>query len=106
MTKRTQTHHHRITEHAALYRRQDSAFAEWTAGYCVIAHDDLTQVRAYEMADLLQQRGRVEDKGEVSRCQAAAAQVLGSYAAEWLSTEELAAIHGEGDPYLLMREPG
>ena len=40
----------RIAEQAALYRRHDSLFADWTRGCSVIEHSDLTQVRVYELA--------------------------------------------------------
>ena len=57
---------YRAAERAELYRGKDPAFANWAAGYGAIQHDDLTQVRVYEMADFLVQRGTVQNKGEVS----------------------------------------
>jgi phosphoketolase len=73
---------HRIRERASLYRKQSPVFAEWAAGYGVIEHDDLTQVRVYEMADLLTQRGVVSKKEEVYRILAAADRIAN--AAMWL----------------------
>ncbi len=83
MTTRLESHRHRITELAAICRKQDTAFAEWAAGYGVIRHEDATQVRVYEMVDLLQQRGVVRDKAEVYRCLAAADRLAS--AAMWLT---------------------
>ena len=62
----------RTRELAGLYRKQDPAFAEWAAGYGVIQHTDATQIRIYEMADLLYQRNIVGAKDEVYRRLAAA----------------------------------
>lgn len=73
---------HRIEERAALYRGQNPAFADWAAGYGVIRHTDVTQVRVYEMADLLHQQGRVPDVEAVYRTLAAADRVTS--AAMWL----------------------
>lgn len=39
----------RIARLAADHRADDAAFAQWAAGYGVIAHDPLTQVRVHEM---------------------------------------------------------
>jgi phosphoketolase len=72
----------RIRERASLYRARYPAFAEWAAGYGVIRHEDLTQVRAHEMADLLLQRGTVRKREEVFRLLAAADRVAS--AAMWL----------------------
>ncbi|MFQ6024165.1 MAG: xylulose 5-phosphate 3-epimerase [Acidiferrobacterales bacterium] len=72
----------RVQERAALYRKQDSQFAEWAAGYGVIRHQDITQVRVYEMADLLLQKGTVSDKSTVYRTLAAADRIAS--AAMWL----------------------
>jgi phosphoketolase len=73
---------HRIRERAALYRARYPAFAEWAAGYGVIRHDDLTQVRVHEMANLLQQRGTVRRREDVLRVLAAADRIAS--AAMWL----------------------
>lgn len=72
----------RIRERAALCRRQSPAFAAWAAGYGVIAHEDMTQVRVYERADALVQRGDVGERDEVYRCLAAADRLAS--AAMWL----------------------
>src|ERR1700753_2933710 len=47
----------RLSERAALYRKASPTFAHWAAGYGVIAHSELTQVRVHEMAELLHDRG-------------------------------------------------
>jgi len=47
----------RIDEEAALYRKNDPAFARWAAGYGPIYHSPETQVRIRTMADLLAARG-------------------------------------------------
>src|SRR4030042_2255722 len=47
----------RIDEEAALYRKNDPAFARWAAGYGPIHHSPETQVRIGTMADLLVARG-------------------------------------------------
>ena len=83
MTTRMESHRHRIKELAEIHRGQDPAFAEWAAGYGVIHHEDATQVRVYDMADLLQQRGVVREKAEVYR-RLAAADRLAS-AAMWIT---------------------
>ncbi|MFQ5551164.1 MAG: xylulose 5-phosphate 3-epimerase, partial [Gemmatimonadales bacterium] len=55
---------------------------EWAAGYGVIQHQDITQVRVYEMADLLLQQGAVPDKSTVYRTLVAADRIAS--AAMWL----------------------
>lgn len=83
MTTGTEAHkEHRIRERAALYRKQSPVFANWAAGYGMIQHEDLTQVRVYEMADLLVQRGAVHKKEEVYRILTAADKIAN--AAMWL----------------------
>jgi len=59
---------YRVAKRAELYRERDQVFADWAAGYGAIQHEDITQVRVYEMADLLVQQGTVREKGEVYRC--------------------------------------
>lgn len=55
---------HRISARAAVYRRQDAAFAAWAEGFGVVTHEDLTQIRVYEMIDMLVQRGNVASKAD------------------------------------------
>jgi len=62
----------RVKERAALYRQQSPAFSQWAAGYGVIKHEDLTQVRVYEMADLLNVRDIAKNPDEVFQYLAAA----------------------------------
>jgi len=41
--------HQRISEQAAAHRQADPVFAHWAAGYGVIRHDPLTQIRVHQM---------------------------------------------------------
>lgn len=83
MTTKIELHkQHRIAERAALYRQQDSSFADWAAGYGIVQHDDLTQVRVYEMVDLLMQRRTIQEKEEAYGILGAADKVANS--AMWL----------------------
>lgn len=50
-----------IADQAAADRQADPAFAHWAAGYGVIHHDPLTQVRVRAMVDDLIAQGRVPD---------------------------------------------
>ena len=63
---------YRVAERAALYRRRSPAFAHWAAGYGVLTHDDLTQVRIHELAELFRLRGQVASCDDVFRRLAAA----------------------------------
>lgn len=73
---------HRIQQRAALYRERDAEFARWAEGYGVIGHDDLTQVRIYELIDLLCQRSQCPSPHHGYRLLAAADRVTS--AAMWL----------------------
>src|SRR3546814_13244820 len=53
----------RILELADAYRQADPAFAHWAAGYGVIRHDPLTQLRVRQMVDELVSLGRPPDAG-------------------------------------------
>jgi phosphoketolase len=72
----------RTSERAALYRKSNAAFAHWAAGYGVIVHDDETQVRVHEMAELLHERGRIGRPEDAYVILAAADRVTS--AAMWL----------------------
>src|SRR5690606_29929322 len=48
----------RILELADAHRQADPAFAHWAAGYGVIRHDPLTQLRVRQMVDELVALGR------------------------------------------------
>lgn len=50
-----------IVDLAASQRLTDPAFAHWAAGYGVVRHDPLTQVRVREMMDELVASGRIPD---------------------------------------------
>lgn len=51
----------RIEDLAAAHRQADPAFAHWAAGYGVIRHDPLTQVRVRGMVEGLVALGRMPD---------------------------------------------
>ncbi|MCW5581918.1 MAG: xylulose 5-phosphate 3-epimerase, partial [Luteimonas sp.] len=51
----------RILELADAHRQADPAFAHWAAGYGVIRHDPLTQLRVRQMVDELVALGRTPD---------------------------------------------
>ncbi len=53
----------RMRERAALYRAESARFADWAAGVGVVRHTDLTQVRVYEAADLLEKRRLLSREG-------------------------------------------
>ncbi len=76
----------RIAELAELYRRNDPAFAHWAAGYGVIRHSPLTQVRVQAMASLLAARGEWGDGVPVYELLAAADRVAS--AGMWLVVHE------------------
>ncbi|MCS6925075.1 MAG: xylulose 5-phosphate 3-epimerase [Candidatus Binatia bacterium] len=46
-----------LLRQAARYRQEDSQFARWAAGYGVIQHSALTQVRIYQLATRLSTQG-------------------------------------------------
>ncbi|HXG15554.1 MAG TPA: hypothetical protein VNK50_04855, partial [Calidithermus sp.] len=72
-----------VQERAARYRSASAAFAAWAAGYGVIRHEPLTQVRVWDLAEGLVQRGAARDPDEVFQ-RLAAADRLAS-AAMWLT---------------------
>ncbi len=55
-------HHERL---AALYRDRDETFADWAAGCGVVGHRPETQIRVFQMACDLEQRGQVKNKSQV-----------------------------------------
>lgn len=72
----------RVAERAALYRRCDAQFAHWACGLSVIEHSDLTQVRVYELAELLAKQGLVPCAASVFETMIAADRLTS--AAMWL----------------------
>ena len=79
-----QDHQHHLDSHRArLHREADPAFAQWAAGYGVIQHKPQTQLRVFELAQLLVGQGRAKSTGDVFRL-LAAADTLAS-AAMWLT---------------------
>lgn len=72
----------RIEALAIGYRAKDVAFAQWAAGYGVIEHDDLTQVRVRDMVDNLVAAGTLPDVATGYRRLAAADRIAS--AGMWL----------------------
>lgn len=73
---------HRIEQLAKLHARSDPAFAAWAAGYGVITHTPLTQLRVRTMLDELVARGALPDSATGYRRLRAADQVAS--AGMWL----------------------
>ncbi|MBU2707144.1 xylulose 5-phosphate 3-epimerase [Zooshikella marina] len=70
-------------EHKAdLYRHKAPEFAHWAAGYGVIKHQAQTQVRVYELIDMLAVEGLITDKSHAYKLLSAADRVAS--AAMWL----------------------
>jgi len=55
---------HRIRARAEAFRANNEAFAKWAAGYGVIRHDDLTQVRVHDMVMMLVENGSLQSATE------------------------------------------
>ena len=72
----------RILELADAHRQADPAFAHWAAGYGVIRHDPLTQLRVRQMVNELVALGRVSDADTAWKRLAAADRVTS--AGMWL----------------------
>lgn len=73
-----------LTEHRArLYRESAPAFAEWASGYGVIRHSAQTQLRIFELAQLLVAQRKAASPAEVYGLLAAADRVAS--AAMWLT---------------------
>jgi len=73
---------YRVEQLATAYRKADPAFAHWAAGYGVIQHDPLTQLRVREMVAELVVLGQLAEPHDAWR-RLAAADRLAS-AAMWL----------------------
>jgi phosphoketolase len=71
------------THRAHLHRESDPAFAQWAAGYGVIQHSPQTQLRIFELAQLLVAQGRAASPADVYRLLRAADRVTS--AAMWLT---------------------
>lgn len=86
----------RVPERAALYRRSSPAFAHFAAGYGVIQHTDETQVRVWELAQVLETRGVVRQADEVYALLSAADRVAS--AGMWLVVHQTyaARVHLDG----------
>ena len=72
----------RILELADAHRQADPAFAHWAAGYGVIRHDPLTQLRVRQMVHELVALGRTPDAGTAWQRLAAADRITS--AGMWL----------------------
>ncbi len=77
-----QHRHHHYQRLAALYREKDAEFARWAEGFGVIRHGPETQIRVFQMAGDLVQRGQAGSIGEVFQRLAAADRL--TCAAMWL----------------------
>ena len=76
-------HRHLVARRAAECRSSNAAFASWAKGYGAIAHEDLTQVRVWDLADGLVRRGKCEAHDEVFELFSAADRIAS--AAMWLT---------------------
>jgi len=56
---------HRVQQRAAIYRQKYSDFAQWAEGSGVITHNDLTQVRIYDLCQQLLCQGRFGSLKEI-----------------------------------------
>lgn len=74
---------HLLTHRARLHREADAAFAQWAAGYGVIQHSPQTQLRIFEMAQLLVAQCRAASPADVYHLLRAADCVAS--AAMWLT---------------------
>jgi len=99
MTERDESpRRHRMESRATAYRKASEAFAHWAAGWGVVRHEDVVQVRVWKMADLLLIRGEVKERDEVFRVLAAADRLTN--AAMWLVAHMTYArnVHLDGRP--------
>lgn len=88
----------RLRELAAAYRTENRVFAEWSGGFGVISHDDLTQVRVKGMVDNLVATGKLSDSATGYR-RLMAADLIAS-AGMWLVVHMTYArrVHLDGTP--------
>jgi len=56
-----------IAERARLFRDSDADFARWARGFGPIVHQDLTQLRVHELAQVLVAGGKASDAASVYR---------------------------------------
>lgn len=56
-----------IAERVRLFRETDANFARWARGYGPIVHNDLTQLRVHDLAQVLVAAGRADDTVSVYR---------------------------------------
>lgn len=89
---------HRAAHRAQLYRESDPEFARWAAGYGVIHHAAPTQLRIFEMAQLLVVQRRADSVAEVYRVLAAADRL--ACAGMWLTVHMTYAkkVRWDGQP--------
>ena len=50
-----------VGERARLFRERDAEFARWACGYGPIVHNDLTQLRVHDLAQVLVAAGKASD---------------------------------------------
>lgn len=56
-----------VAERVRLFRESDAAFAGWARGFGPIVHNDLTQLRVHELAQVLVAGGKATDTASVYR---------------------------------------
>lgn len=56
-----------VAERARLFRESDPDFARWARGHGPIAHNDLTQLRIHELAQVLVAEGKTSDTSAIYR---------------------------------------
>ena len=75
--------HHLVAQRAAECRKADPAFARWAEGFGPFVHEDATQVRVWDMADVLVRQGRASNRADVLAVLSAADRVAA--AGMWLT---------------------
>lgn len=56
-----------VAERARLFRESDPDFARWARGHGPIAHNDLTQLRIHDLAQVLVAEGKASDTSAIYR---------------------------------------
>jgi len=87
-----------IAERVRLFREADAEFSRWAQGYGPIAHDDRTQLRVHDLAQVLVASGKVPDTASVYRVLWAADRVAA--AGMWLTVHMTYAdrVYPDGRP--------
>jgi hypothetical protein len=114
-----------VAERVRLFHESDADIGRWARGFGPIVHNDQTQLRVHDLAQVLVAGGKAGDTANVyltlwaadrltvagmlfaNRCTwahvtAEAASALGIDAAQVLRADEWAAVRGLGDPQTVM----